>query len=60
MRGLGFFRYKMDDLIYSAWVKVTEGKVNLLVDFSGFESVESAEEFLAEFLGEDNKPKVVH
>lgn len=50
----------MDDLIYSAWVKVTEGKVNLLVDFSGFESVESAEEFLAEFLGEDNKPKVVH
>tara|TARA_A100001037_G_C14594445_1_gene390151 strand:+ start:98 stop:262 length:165 start_codon:yes stop_codon:yes gene_type:complete len=47
------------ELNYSAWIKVADGQIRLMVTFEGFDDELSAQEFLEELLG-SNESKVVH
>ena len=47
------------ELNYSAWIKVADGQIRLMVTYDGFDDELSAQEFLEELLG-DGGNKVIH
>jgi len=47
------------ELNYTAWIKVADGQIRLIVTFDGFDDELAAQGFLEELLGDDGD-KVVH
>jgi len=47
------------ELNYTAWIKVADGQIRLIVTFDNFDDELAAQEFLEDLLG-DNENKVVH